>query len=162
MYFRNRKSDAIYSLAAFYFPDNNIKSDSRPLKAPRRKQLLPKTPDILTVPTFDTTISLIDTMPIPTNEQIDIITNISNLNLNDNITDCDESIPSISTKIQQLPHMQQMVNSDENFENFSQFFDRWRLQQNTANRKLINIQTNRINLKSSVQKRLYKPLDGKR
>lgn len=140
-----------------------MKSDCKPLRPPRQKPILPNTPDILTVPTFNAT-SLIDVMPIPANnEQIDIVPTFLNMNLSDNSRDCDESIPRISTKIQQLPHMNQMVNScDENFQNFSQFFDRWRLQENIANRKLKTIQTNRINIKSSVQKRLYKPLDGKR
>lgn len=79
-----------------------------PLKPARRKQILPKTPDILTVPRFSTPISMIDTMPISVNEQIDVLPNFFDMSLNDYSTD--ESIPEISTKIQQLPHMNQMVN----------------------------------------------------
>lgn len=78
-----------------------------PARPPRRKQILPKTPDILTVPTFST-ISLIDTMPLSVNQPIDVLPNVFDLNLND--YSADESIPEISTKIQELPHMNQMVN----------------------------------------------------
>lgn len=110
-YFRSRKSNIVHSHAAFYFPDN-IKTNSKPSRPLRRKEILPKTPDILTVPPLNSHISLVDTMPAaPPNDQSDILPNFYKLNLNGNSTDSsNESIPQISTKIQQLPHMNQMVN----------------------------------------------------
>lgn len=104
VHFRNRKSSGVFSHAAFYFPDN-IKANSKPLRPSRRKLILPKTPDILNVPTFTAPISLIDTMPLSVNQPIDMLPDI--FAMSDNSSD--ESMPHISTKIQQLPHMNQMV-----------------------------------------------------
>lgn len=165
VYFRNRESNVIFAHAAFYFPDNHIKPDSIPLRpstSRRQKQVLPKTPDILTVPTITNPISLIDAVHIPVRNHIDIIPQFSNIHINEGSTDCNESIPKISTKIQQLPHMNQMVDNDENFQNFSQFFDRWRVTENATSRKLSTIQTNSDTKQSWVHKKSYKPADGKR
>ncbi len=113
VYFRNRKSSSIYSHAAYYFPDN-MKTDSMPSKKtprPKQKTFFKKTPDILTVPTLGSSIiSLIDTKPIPVRQRLDVLPDVSLVNLNDDSSDC-ESIPQISNKIQQLPHMNQMVSS---------------------------------------------------
>ncbi|XP_037050856.1 uncharacterized protein LOC119084847 isoform X2 [Bradysia coprophila] len=133
---RNRKSSAVYSLAAFYFPDN-MKTNSMPKKSPRQKQILTKS-DILTA---SPSVSL----PIPVHEHVDKLPNVTNMYLNGDPTD-KESIPQISTRIQQLPHMNQMVNNDANLQNFTQFFDRWRQLESAASRKRLSIQANEIKI----------------
>lgn len=106
VHFRNRKSRNVYSHTTYYFPDNMKQLNSKPsLRAPlRQKKILQQTPDILADLTIDTRSAL----PNRLHDRVDILPSITAISLNDDLTDS-EPLPQISNKIQQLPHMNQMV-----------------------------------------------------
>lgn len=76
-------------------------------KKRRKQQTLQNAPDILTVPTLNASTILKDTFPI--HDRVDVLPSVEQMKLNDDSADC-ELMPQISTKIMQLPHMNQMVN----------------------------------------------------
>ncbi|KAJ6640541.1 Ankyrin repeat domain-containing protein 33B [Pseudolycoriella hygida] len=127
---RNQKCSFGSSLDAFYFPDT---MKSMPSKTPRTTAFITKPPDILTAPASNTnTTSLIERNRIRDTRSAQVLPNFATMNLNDNSPVCVEEIPRISTKIQNLPHMQQMVNNDTNYQNFTQFVDRWQFLHGTV------------------------------